>query len=185
MTEQERKVLSGKRIQQIRKDIAKLSTEKFAELLDRAPKSIIGYEQGQTLIPVEQAAIISKNYNVSLDWLYGVTDEMNDDAGKMLSALCNYIENKEFNGLDPQIRIDSAVYKFISDMSEAKAFKQWKNLPENAYNAWVENIKDTFRKNYNKETENKNLPKTYYFVPEWVYKAVIPERRVMEPIPGK
>lgn len=63
-------ILVGKRIYEIRID-NKLSMRGLAKLLNTSHSTISNYEHGKNLIIISFAYQLSKEYNISLDWLCG------------------------------------------------------------------------------------------------------------------
>lgn len=61
------------RIRALREDNDKTQTE-IAQLLKVGQKTYSDYELGKTRIPVDSLIILAKLYNVSMDYICGVTD---------------------------------------------------------------------------------------------------------------
>lgn len=61
------------RIRALREDRDKTQTE-IAQLLKVGQKTYSDYELGKTRIPVDSLIILAKEYNVSMDYICGVSD---------------------------------------------------------------------------------------------------------------
>ena len=61
------------RIRALREDNDKTQTE-IAQILKVGQKTYSDYELGKTRIPVDSLIILAKLYNVSMDYICGVTD---------------------------------------------------------------------------------------------------------------
>ena len=63
----------AERIRALREDSDKTQTE-IAHLLKVGQKTYSDYELGKTRIPVDSLILLAKEYNVSMDYICGVTD---------------------------------------------------------------------------------------------------------------
>ena len=63
----------AKRVRELRED-ADLSQAFVAELLQVGQRTYCDYELGKTRIPVDRLIALAKYYNVSLDYICGLTD---------------------------------------------------------------------------------------------------------------
>ena len=66
----------SKRIRNLREDRDKSQAE-IASLLKIGQRTYCDYELGKTRIPVDSLIILAKYYNVSMDYISGVTDICN------------------------------------------------------------------------------------------------------------
>lgn len=64
------------RIRALREDHDKTQTE-IAALLKVGQRTYCDYELGKTRIPVDSLIILAKLYNVSMDYICGVSEEQN------------------------------------------------------------------------------------------------------------
>lgn len=64
----------AERIRALREDNDKTQTE-IAQLLKIGQKTYSDYELGKTRIPVDSLILLAKLYNVSLDYICGVSDK--------------------------------------------------------------------------------------------------------------
>ena len=63
----------AERIRALREDCDKTQTE-IAHLLNVGQRTYCDYEQGKTRIPVDRLIVLAKLYNVSMDYICGVSD---------------------------------------------------------------------------------------------------------------
>ena len=66
-----------RRIRDLREDNDKTQSE-IAQMLKVGQKTYSDYELGKTRIPVESLIILAKFYNVSMDFICGVSDTRKD-----------------------------------------------------------------------------------------------------------
>lgn len=66
----------NERIRAIREDRS-LTQQKVADLLNIGQRTYADYESGKTRIPVDSLIILAKYYNVSMDYISGVSNIMN------------------------------------------------------------------------------------------------------------
>ena len=64
-----------RRIRELRED-NDLSQKKIAELLNIGQKTYSDYEIGKTRIPLESVIILAKYYNVDMNYICGITNEI-------------------------------------------------------------------------------------------------------------
>ena len=67
----------AERIRALREDNDKTQTE-IAKLLKVGQRTYCDYELGKTRIPVDSLIILAKLYNVSMDYICGVTDILDE-----------------------------------------------------------------------------------------------------------
>ena len=75
------------RIKDLREDSDKKQTE-VAEIIEVSEAQYRRYEQGKNTLPFDKAVLLSNYYNVSLDYLAGLT---NDKGG----LHCNFLDSEE------------------------------------------------------------------------------------------
>lgn len=63
----------NERIREIREDHC-ITQQKVADLLHIGQRTYADYESGKTRIPVDSLIILAKNYNVSMDYITGVSN---------------------------------------------------------------------------------------------------------------
>lgn len=62
------------RIHALRKDADKTQSQ-IAQLLQVGQRTYCDYEKGKTRIPVDSLILLAKLYNVSMDYICGISDE--------------------------------------------------------------------------------------------------------------
>lgn len=67
----------NERIREIREDNS-LTQQKIANLLHIGQRTYADYESGKTRIPLDNLIILAKFYNVSMDYISGVSDIKNE-----------------------------------------------------------------------------------------------------------
>ncbi|MBS1403023.1 MAG: helix-turn-helix transcriptional regulator [Oscillospiraceae bacterium] len=72
------------RLRSLRED-ADLTQSAVAELLNVGQKTYSDYELGKTRIPLESVIILAKYYNVSMDYICGVSNLKNEFPQNSLS----------------------------------------------------------------------------------------------------
>ncbi|MBQ9887374.1 MAG: helix-turn-helix transcriptional regulator [Lachnospiraceae bacterium] len=71
----------NERIRELRED-SFLTQQKIADLLHIGQRTYCDYESGKTRIPVDSLIILAKYYNVSLDFITGVSNIKNPFPAK-------------------------------------------------------------------------------------------------------
>ena len=64
----------AERIRALREDYDKTQTE-IADLLKVGQRTYCDYELGKTRIPVDSLIVLAKYYNVSMDYICGLSDD--------------------------------------------------------------------------------------------------------------
>ena len=67
----------NERIREIREDNS-LTQQKVADLLNIGQRTYADYESGKTRIPIDNLLILAKYYNVSMDYISGASNIMNE-----------------------------------------------------------------------------------------------------------
>lgn len=159
------------RLQELRKR-ENLTQEELAEKIDVSAPLITSIERQVKKLSLRNAMLIAKQFNVSLDWLYGLSDDTKDSASNILATL------KDIFDIDLEkkcIHIDENLADFLKGLSKAYKTKSSKeyNLPEEAFNYWVEGIKKTY--NENPKSGKKTL---YYLQSQEEYLGELEEERI-------
>lgn len=68
--------MSYKRIRDLRED-ADLTQAEIAKIIHMHKTTYVRYESGEREIPLNIAILLSKHYNVSLDYLAGISEKRN------------------------------------------------------------------------------------------------------------
>lgn len=92
---------------------------------------------------LDKATKIADAYNVSLDWIYGRTEDTSDTASSMLLYLNKLFNFKiDENYENPFIlEICQPILCFFSDYKMAEDMLRDGKIPEVAYTPWIEKIK--------------------------------------------
>ena len=69
------------RIRALREDYDKTQAE-IAEMLKVGQRTYCDYELGKTRIPVDSLILLAKFYNVSMDYICGISDHRTQDGEK-------------------------------------------------------------------------------------------------------
>ncbi|MBR1529695.1 MAG: helix-turn-helix transcriptional regulator [Oscillospiraceae bacterium] len=99
------------------KEDADLTQKQVADLIGVSMNHYGKYERGETDIPLEKAVILAKYYNVSLDYLAGLTNEKNSknpqeeaviinkaDLYYMLSLVRNILSHNNLNQIEKYLQ---------------------------------------------------------------------------------
>ena len=89
--------LIGERIKRLRSYTLHMNQRQFADALGLQPSTLSGYEKGHIVPSTDILLKIANNYNVSLDWLFGLTNDSIhfSNLGEVLSALLQIGELNE------------------------------------------------------------------------------------------
>ena len=87
----------GERIKRLRSYTLHMNQRQFADALGVQPSTLSGYEKGNIVPSTDILLKIANNYNVSLDWLFGLTNDSIhfSNLGEVLSALLQIGELNE------------------------------------------------------------------------------------------
>lgn len=159
------------RLQELRKK-ENLTQEELAEKIDVSAPLITGIERQVKKLSLRNAMLIAKKFNVSLDWLYGLSDDTKDSASNILATLKDIFD---INLEKKYIKIDKNLATYLEGLSKAYKTKSNKdyNLPEEALNYWIEGIKKTY--NENPKSGEKTL---YYLQSKEEYLGELEEERI-------
>lgn len=111
--------------------IKDISNKELSDMLNLSEESIKKYKTGDRMLGPEHACNIAKNYGVTLDWLYGVSSDMNpvDTMANIVSAMHKifrivskkYIE-EEIDGNyiceEMVLQIDKKFHDYLVDIAE-------------------------------------------------------------------
>lgn len=67
----------NERIREIREDNS-MTQQKIADLLNIGQRTYADYESGKTRIPIDSLLILAKFYNVSMDYISGASNMVNE-----------------------------------------------------------------------------------------------------------
>lgn len=127
-----------------------LTQEQFAEKIKVSTVLVSDIERQKKKLTLSNAIEIAKQFNVSLDWLYGLTDDTGDTVSNVIIAL------KDIFDIDFEqkcIKVEENLFTFIEEMSNAYRTTKSHNLPEEAFKYWIEGI----QKSYNEKPKSDNV----------------------------
>lgn len=143
--------ITSARIKKLRTEILKMTQEQFYEKTDLSVPTIKNIEGGKSL-SINSAIMISKSCNVSLDWLYGVTEETNDEIGMILSAMKKYVGFEKKNDWYT-VSINDTILEYFNRIAEIDRTKIENNLPDEPYKLWI----DKTNSDYKEKLKNTDL----------------------------
>lgn len=148
-----------------------LTQEQFAEKINVSAVLVSDMERQKKKLTLPNAIEIAKQFNVSLDWLYGLTDDTGDSVSNIIIAL------KDIFDIDFErkcIKVEENLFNFIEEMSNAYRIKSKKanNVSDKAFEYWLEGIK----KSYNEKTKSDNV-KYYHLQSNEEYLAELENQR--------
>ena len=163
------------RLQELRKR-ENLTQEELAEKIDVSAPLITSMERQVKKLSLRNAMLIAKKFNVSLDWLYGLSDDTKDSASNILATLKDIFD---INLEKKYIKVDKNLATYLEELSKAYKTKSNKdyNLPDEAFNYWVEGIKKKY--NENPKSGEKTL---YYLQSKEEYLGELEEERIKKQI---
>jgi len=134
-----------------------LTQEKFAEEIDISSQTVSLMERKQKGLNLHTAITIKQKYDVSLDWLYELSDDTKDSASNILVALKDIFD---INLAEKRIKINENLAIFLEEISKAYKIKQDTNMPDEPFNLWIEEIK----RRYNAKSKGNNNNDVYYYL---------------------
>lgn len=157
------------RVKELRDKLG-LTQVQFADELGRDFQMISHIERGTKGLSLPFAIEISKKFGVTLDWLYGLSDEKGDYASNIMADLKKVLT---FDFEKRTITIDEDLSKFLEKLENAYSIKREQNMPDEAFNAWIDKIKSDYNEIVSKPktfstgipthgTVNIKMPVTYY-----------------------
>ena len=134
-----------------------LNQETFAEKIGKSVDTIRKIEQGNMKLSADVAIAIADAFHVSLDWLYGRADDTNDDASTMLMCLDKLLGFYVDNSYDRPYFFSMAqpFFDFFDGYTQATNLFENGDIPEAAYNPWVDKLKYDFNEAMKCNTERK------------------------------
>lgn len=120
-----------------------LTQEKLAERINVSTSLVTGIENHKKKLTLPTAIEIAQKFKVSLDWLYGLTEDTGDCASDRIIAL------KELFDIDFEkkcIKVEDNLFTFIEQLSNAYKIKARKsnNVSDEAFKYWIEGIKKAY-----------------------------------------
>lgn len=148
----------SERVKSIRNKIG-ITQKKFADNIDISPETIKKIEQGVSPLSLDIALRISKHYDVSLDYLYELSDFMNENEiiiSKAFESIFNvslihitdYIdtEGKMYNTDILKLTSNKYLIEFLLESKKIEEMKNNGKLDDEEYNLNMEFAKDKYYK---------------------------------------
>ena len=134
-----------------------LNQETFAEKIGKSVATIRKIEQGNMKLSADVAIAIADAFHVSLDWLYGRTNDTNDDASTMLMYLNKVLGFYTDNNYDQPyfFSLSQPFFDFFDGYTQATNLFKKGDIPEAAYNPWVDKLKSDFNEAIKSNPERK------------------------------
>lgn len=148
------------RVKELRNKLG-LTQAAFAERLNRDSQMISHIERGTKPLYLPFAIEICKEFNVSLDWLYELSDEKSDPASNVIVNLQNILN---FDFEKRTITIGRELADFLKRVSDAYNTKRDKNIPDDAFEYWIEGIKKEYNETMKEINGKEKLFFTYYLI---------------------
>jgi len=109
------------RVKELRK-LNNLTQEEFAESINYSVSLVTQIEQGKKPLTLDVAKKIRERYSKSLDWIYCLSEESDDEVSNTLIALKKFFnlrsEGNEFSGL--VIDLDSDLVEFLVSVHKSE-----------------------------------------------------------------
>ena len=116
-------------------------------------------ERGKKKLSLQNAKEIRKIFNVSLDWLYELSDDENDKASNIIDNLQNIFKIDFSNRT---ISIDNDLADFLDKLFTAYKTKEEKGMPDEALKYWIDGIKNEYNEKIKNNTTSNNVNPRYY-----------------------
>lgn len=157
--------LPKSRLAELRKGLG-LTQEKFAEEIGVNKNTVSSVETSSRLLNIETAIEIAKKYSVTLDWLYGLKDASKENdvldsfsfffgMGKRTIAVADKTTSCENTFLT--IHLSSVVRDYLLKKDEIEKTNEEKDLPPDAYKAWLESVKNKYLKEIKENGAGKKV----------------------------
>lgn len=132
------------------------SQELFAESIGVSGATITKIEQGRNQVTLDVAKAICKRYSVSLDYIYGLSNDTNDEASTMLlylQKLFGYTVDTSHSETIHRITAMQSVTEFLTKYAQATKLYESGEIPEAAYTPWVKKLKSDFNDAFKSEQD--------------------------------
>lgn len=147
----------------------KLNQDKFAEKINMSKEAVQKWEQGKNVLTLDNAIEIAQLFDVSLDWLYGTTDELNNDAAKVLIALNKYFNIFVDDNGHLTAEINNTVIDYFQKLHEAESIKS--NISSEVFKVLINGLTENFR-NVIKSTDLSSTTKYIMLTPDELEQAI-------------
>lgn len=140
-----------------------LTQDQLANAVKISATTVSNIESAKNIMSIDIALIIAERYKVSLDWLYGLSDDASPDVLDSFSSFFSIgqayipVENKTVSNKFPflTIHLSSAVRDYLLEKNDIEKINKEKDLPEPAYKAWLESIRTKYLKELQENGEVK------------------------------
>ena len=151
-----------------------LTQEKFAERISVSTSTIAGLTKKTDPRPLslETAILVRDAFNVSLDWIYGLSKDTNDHASNILADLRKYFRLSGDSGR-LSVAIDSRLNEFLLEIEDAEETTIEKNLSDSLKNLWIADIKRRYNERIHGDTPD--TPIKYFLFTEGEFKEAVQE----------
>lgn len=149
------------RVEVLRKK-EKLKQEDFAEKIGVSTVLISEIERKNKRLSLKNAIEIRKQFNVSLDWIYGLSDDTRDFASNIL------VDLKDIFDIDfekKMLTIDDDLSDFLVKITKAYKTREEQGMPDEAFKYWIDGIKNEYNQkleSYKGKTVIGQKKVTYY-----------------------
>ncbi len=137
-----------------------LTQQQFAEKINVSAVLVSDIERRKKKLSLQNAIEIRRIFNVSLDWLYELSNDTNDTASNIINNLRNVFridfENKT-------ISVDEDLAEFLDKLFNAYKIKEEKGMPSEALKYWIDGIKNE----YNEKIKNRDMFDTNKVIPKY------------------
>lgn len=145
-----------------------LTQSEFAEKINVSAVLISDIERKKKKLSLQNAVEINKVFNVSLDWLYELTEDTRDTASNIIDNMSNAFK---IDFKEKTILIDDDLGDFLEKIFEAYETKKEKNIPDEALKYWIDGIKKEYNEKIKIKNDKKPKSKKYYLQDYMDYKT--------------
>lgn len=141
--------IANERFKAIRESLG-MTQEVFAGEIDTSVATVRKLERGDSdSLPLGHALKINQKFGYSLDYIYGITDDTNDEASTMLLYLKKLFDftfdnRPGFERFPYSLCVRKCVVKFLEGYAQAKGLLDNGTIPMAAFEPWVAKLKAEF-----------------------------------------
>ena len=121
-----------------------LTQEQFADKIGVSTVLIFDIERKKKKLSLSNAVEMRRLFNVSLDWLYELSDDTSEPASNIIDDL-RQVFNIDFK--NKTILVDENLAEFLDKLFDAYKTKEEKNIPDEGFKYWLDGLK----KDYNEK----------------------------------
>lgn len=142
-----------------------LTQDQLANAVKISATTVSNIESAKNLMSIDIALIIAKEYKVSLDWLYGLSDDASPYVLDSFSSFFDIgqayipVENKTVSSEFPflTVHLSSSVRDYLLEKNDIEKINKERDLPEPAYKAWLESIRTKYLKELQENGEGETV----------------------------